>query len=80
MRVVLELPIEVYHLCLPRFPLNSREYRAVANGVIARNEAGDEVIQILCETRMAQAIRKLFADLCPEALDKLRELPEKTRP
>ena len=78
MRVILEIPLDRYHTCLPRFPLNSREYRALTNGVIARNEVGDEVIQILCESEIAKAVQKLFAKLCPEALDTIKELPEKT--
>ena len=77
MRVILEIPLDCYHTCLPRFPLNSREYRALTNGVIARNAIGDEVIQILCESEIARAVRQLFANRCPEALDKINEFPEK---
>jgi hypothetical protein len=76
MRVILEIPLDVYHLCLTRFPLNSLEYRLLKNGVVVRNDRGEEVIHVLCEPEMARAIRMLFAAACPEALDRIKEFPE----
>jgi|Tabmets5t2r1_1033131.scaffolds.fasta_scaffold243250_1 hypothetical protein len=79
MNVILEIPIRDYHLCLSRLPLNSPEYHILQNGVVERNETGDEVVHILCDQSSAQAILKLFAIHCPEVLDRIRQLPANDR-
>ena len=76
MKVIFEIPIELYHLCLTRFGLRSREYSILQNGVIARDENGDEVVQVLCDEQAAQLLRKKLADVCPEFVDKIKERPE----
>jgi hypothetical protein len=79
MDVILEIPIRDYHLCLSRLPLNSPEYHILQNGVVERNESGDEVVHVLCDQSGAQAILKLFAVHCPEVLDRIRQLPANDR-
>jgi hypothetical protein len=79
MNVILEIPIRDYHLCLTRLPLHSPEYHLLQNGVVERNESGDEVIHILCDESSARAILKLFATHCPEVLDRIRQLPANDR-
>jgi hypothetical protein len=79
MRVIIEIPLDDYHLCMTRFPLNSPEYRMLKNGIVVRNDRDQEVVHILCEPETALAIRKLFAVGCPEAVDRIKELPENNR-
>ncbi len=79
MRIILEILLNDYHLCLTRFPLNSPEYRTLKNGIQVRNNRGEEVIHILCDVEMAAAVRNLFAQACPEALERIREIPEDDR-
>ena len=76
MRTVFEIPIEVYHLCLTRFGLRSREYALLQNGVIARDENGNESVQILCDEEAAQLIRTKFNELCPDLVHQIKEYPE----
>jgi hypothetical protein len=76
MKVIFEIPIELYHLCLTRFGLRSREYSILQNGVIARDENGDEVVQVLCDEQAARLVRKKFAEACPEFVDRIKERPE----
>jgi hypothetical protein len=75
MKIIFEVPIEVYHLCLTRFGLRSREYLILQNGVIARDENDDEVVQVLCDEEDAQMIRKRFAEVCPEHIHRIKERP-----
>jgi hypothetical protein len=79
MDVILEILIRDYHLCLSRLPLNSSEYHMLRNGVVERNEKGDEVVHILCDQSSAQAILKLFAIHCPEVIDRIRQLSTNDR-
>jgi hypothetical protein len=74
-RVILEVPLADYHLCLTRLPLNSPAYKLLKNGVVVRNDKDEEVVHILCETTMAVEIWRAFRRGCPEALDRIRELP-----
>ena len=76
MRVIIELPLDDYHLCMPRFPMNSPEYRMLKNGIVVRNDRNEEVIHIRCERETGLALRKLFADACPEAVYRIKELPD----
>jgi hypothetical protein len=76
MNVIFEIPIELYHLCLTRFGLKSREYSILQNGVIARDENGDEVVQVLCDEEAARLVRKKIAEACPELVGKIKERPE----
>jgi hypothetical protein len=76
MKVMFEIPIELYHLCLTRFGLKSREYSILQNGVIARDENGNEVVQVLCDEEAARLVRKKLAEVCPELVDKIKERPE----
>jgi hypothetical protein len=75
MRVLLEIALQDYYLCLVRIPLNSSEYRMLMNGIRDRNDKGEEVIHILCEAPRAQAIRNAIATHCPEAAGRVKELP-----
>lgn len=72
--MLIEIPVQDYHLCLPRFPLYSAEYRILKNGIQLRNDQGEEVVQVLCDPEMAIAIKKLFADNCPESADRVKVL------
>ena len=79
MRVLLEILLSDYHLCLARLPLNSVEYRTLQNGVRERNESDEEVIHVLCDPPVAQSILRLLAIHCPEIIDRVRQLPENNR-
>lgn len=46
------------------------------NGIQVRNHKRKEVIHILCDAEMLTAIRLLFARVCPEAVDRMKEIPE----
>ena len=72
--VLLEILIQDYFLCLPRMPLKSAEYRALLNSVREQNDNGEEVIHVLCDRQMANAIRIMFATHCPEVLSRIKEL------
>ena len=56
--------------------LKSREYSILQNGVVARDEHGDEVVQILCDEEAAKLIRKKLSDVCPDLVDRIKERPE----
>ena len=76
MKTVLEILLTDYHLCVTRFPINSPEYKMIQNGIQVRNDHGQQVIHVLCDPEMLLAIRSLFAQYCPEAATRLREIPE----
>ena len=75
MRVILEIAVTDFYLCLGRFPTNTAEYRLIVNSVRERNERGEDVVHILCEREMAQRIRTFFLTYCPEAAERIEELP-----
>lgn len=75
MRVILEIAVTDFYLCLGRFPTNTAEYRLIVNSVRERNERGEDVVHILCEPEMAQRIRTFFLTYCPEVAERIRELP-----
>ena len=75
MRVLLEIPVADYYSCLSRLPLSSPEYRILQNGVRERNDAGEDVIHVLCEEETAEKIRAVFATYCPEVLDRIKQMP-----
>ena len=74
-RVLLEIILADYYTCVARLPLNSPEYRMLQNGVRARNPAEEEVVHVLCEQETAKKIREMFGIYCPEALQRIKELP-----
>lgn len=76
MRTVFEIPLDIYHICLTRFGLRSREYAILQNGVITRDDSGNEFVQILCDEQAAQLVRAKFNDACPDLVDRIRERPE----
>jgi hypothetical protein len=75
MRIIFEIPIDVYHLCLTRFGLRSREYAILQNGVIMRDDAGNEFVHVLCDEEAAQLIRAKLNEACPDLLHRIRERP-----
>ena len=76
MKTILEILIEDYHLCITRFPMNSRAYRMLMNGVLVRNDKGHEVTHILCDSEMIATLRQAVATFCPELVERMREIPE----
>jgi hypothetical protein len=76
MKVILEIPIDTYMICLMRFRLRSREYQMLRNGIISRDDRGDEIVEILCDAEKAKFMRNIIADLCPESLSKINQRPD----
>lgn len=68
MKVIIDIPIESYLLCVTRCGVKSPEYLMLKNGIIQRDAEGNEVVQILCDSERAKVILELVASLCPEAL------------
>lgn len=76
MRIVFEIPLEIYHVCLTRFGLRSREYAIMQNGVIVQDDRGREFVEILCDEEDAQLIRTRISEVCPDLAPQIRERPE----
>ena len=76
MRIVFEIPLEIYHVCLTRFGLRSREYAIMQNGVIVQDDRGREFVEILCDEEDAQLIRTRISEVCPDLAPQIRERRE----
>ena len=48
LKIILEIPLDAYTLCLTMFKLRSSEYFLLRNGVIVRDDRGAQLVQILC--------------------------------
>jgi hypothetical protein len=72
-KILIEIPMEPYLLCLTRCGIRSREYLMLKNGVVVRDPEGAELVQILCEQERARLIRETVARFCPEALGRIRQ-------
>jgi hypothetical protein len=73
MKILVQIPIDVYHACAGRFAPSSWEYKILKNGVIEHNELGEEVVEILCEAADCQSFQQALITACPEAEGKITE-------
>jgi dUTPase len=74
-KVMIDIPMESYLLCMTRCGLKSPEYLMLKNGVIVRDSEGTEVVQILCNRERAKMILEAIAALCPESLSRVEQRP-----
>lgn len=80
MRIVFEIPIEIFHVCLTRFGLGSRAYAIMQNGVIIRDDSGSEFVEILCDEDTARLLRTRISEACPDLGPQIRERQENSNP
>jgi hypothetical protein len=76
MKVMLDIPMEPYLLCVTRCGLKAPEYLMLKNGIVVRDAEGKEVVQILCDRQRAKMILEMVAKLCPEALLHIQHRPD----
>lgn len=76
MKIIVEIPLDAYTLCLTKFKLRSPEYLLLRNGVIVRDDDGAQLVQILCDAEKLPAILAMINDICPEFSDQVRQRPE----
>jgi dUTPase len=72
MKVIVEIPMEPYLLCVTRCGFKSPEYLMLKNGIVQRDSDGHEVVQILCTRERAKIILEAVAKVCPEALSSIQ--------
>jgi hypothetical protein len=71
-----QIPMRVYQLCVTRLGPRSQEYTILQNGVISRDDRGDDFVEILCDEASAQLIREKILEVCPDAAAEVRERRE----
>ena len=76
MKVILEIPIEAYLLCLSRFRSRSSEYLMLRNGITVPDDRGETVVQILCNAEKVELFLNIVSDVCTEFIDKIRQRPD----
>jgi hypothetical protein len=76
LKIILEIPLDAYTLCLTKFKLRSPEYLLLRNGVIVRDDQGAQLVQILCDVDKVPAILAMIDDVCPEFSDQVRQRPD----
>ena len=75
MKVLIDIPMESYLLCVTRCGLKSPEYLMLKNGVIERDTEGREIVQILCDRARAKMVLETIVKLCPESLSHIGQRP-----
>jgi dUTPase len=80
MKVIVEIPMEAYLLCVTRCGLTSPEYLMLKNGIVQRDSEGNEVVQILCNRERAKVLLETVAKVCPEALLNIQPRPDSLAP
>ena len=68
MKVTIDIPMESYLLCMTRCGVKSPAYLMLKNGIVVRDNAGNEAVQILCDSGRARMILATIAEVCPESL------------
>ncbi|HKY07814.1 MAG TPA: hypothetical protein VJQ55_06220 [Candidatus Binatia bacterium] len=76
MKVLIEIPIDIYYICIGRFAPSSWEYKILKNGIVKHDDRGEEVVEILCEDSDSQSFRQAIVVACPEAANRIRVRPD----
>jgi hypothetical protein len=76
-KVTIELPVEGYDRLRDKCDMSSPEFSVLMNGCIDRRPNGngnefERFIQILCDTKQAEALLGLAIRLCPDAVPAIK--------
>lgn len=75
MRLIIEIPMDTYLLCVTRCGIKSPEYLMLKNGIVVSDAAGNEIVRILCNHERAKLILEKIAEFCPENLARVGQRP-----
>jgi hypothetical protein len=73
MKILLVIPKLYYKMLLDRSAMLWPEYRALKNGILMRNDTGQEEIHIVCDSHSVQLILNFAGRVCSEAIPHIQQ-------